>query len=97
MRVIPKVSIPRIFFHTQSALLTLIAFDPEDDVPAEGSEGSDSEESERGLAGTEHYGEVRWVIHFRILEEPQSPFLTMCIAAANFDNRTWGLDMRALE
>jgi hypothetical protein len=86
-----------LFLHTESTFLTLIAFDPEDNVPAEGSEGSDSEESDRGLAGTEHYGEVRWVNHFKILEEAQSPFLTMRIAAANFDSRTWGLDMRALE
>lgn len=33
-------------------------FDPEADVPAEGSEDSDSEASDDGLAGTEHYGEV---------------------------------------
>ena len=40
-------------------LLTLAGFDPEEDVPGEGSEGSDSEASDDGLAGTEHYEEVR--------------------------------------
>lgn len=43
-------------------LLIWTDFDPEADVPAEGSEDSDSEASDDGLAGTEHYGEVRCVI-----------------------------------
>lgn len=94
----PKGNYPSyLFLHTKSALLSLIAFDPEDDIPVEGSENSDSEESDGGLAGTEHYGEVRCVIDFEMLREAQSPFLTMCVAAANFDSRTWGLDMRVLE
>lgn len=47
--------------------LILVAFDPEEDGPAEDSDGSDSQESDDGLAGTEHYEEVRCVRHSPML------------------------------
>jgi protein AATF/BFR2 len=40
----------------------MVDFDPEEDGPAEHSDNGDSDESDDGLAGTEHYGEVRYII-----------------------------------
>lgn len=48
-------------------LLIHADFDPEADVLVEGSEGSDSEASDDGLTGTEHYGEIRYAIYFCLL------------------------------
>jgi protein AATF/BFR2 len=69
MLLLLKVCFKLNIYGFNAHYLFMAEFDPEEDAPAQESGSDDSGDSDDGLAGTEHYGEVRYVInylHFRI-------------------------------